>query len=231
MNFSIIIPVYNEEENILILIEEIIKSIESKFTYEIIIVNDCSTDDTDKKLSQFLKFSWISTIKHKKNLGQSKSILTGINNSKYDTILTIDGDLQNDPKDINKLLNCYFMNDYSLVAGIRKKRKDSFIKIASSYLANKIRSHILNDNCVDTGCSLKVFRKNEFLKFPFFDGIHRFLPALFIGFKKKVFYIEVNHRYRISGVSKYGTFNRLIRGIIDTNRVSKIIRNQKNSND
>ena len=98
------------------------------------------------------------------------------------------------------------------------------IKILSSKIANKIRSYILNDDCVDTGCSLKVFDRNIFLSFPFFDGIHRFLPALFKGYNKNTFFINVDHRPRIHGNSKYGTFGRLVRGIRDLITVAKIIK-------
>ena len=113
-----------------------------------------------------------------------------------------------------------------MVAGIRLKRKDSFIKIISSKIANKIRSSILKDNCPDTGCSLKIFNKNIFLQFEFFDGIHRFLPALFIGYNHKVAYVKVNHRPRLNGVSNYGTLSRLFWGIRDIIRVSRMIKNK-----
>ena len=113
-----------------------------------------------------------------------------------------------------------------MVGGIRKKRQDSFIKILSSKIANYIRSKILNDNCKDTGCSLKVFSKNIFLEFPYFDGIHRFLPALFKGYGHKTDFINVNHRVRKYGKSKYGTIDRLFRGIRDIIKVKNIINKQ-----
>ena len=114
-----------------------------------------------------------------------------------------------------------------MVGGIRKKRKDNLLKIFSSRIANIIRKLILNDNCDDTGCSLKVFDKNVFMLFPFFDGMHRFLPALFIGHSKKTFFTNVDHRKRIYGKSKYGTFKRLFGGIRDIIKVKKILRNKK----
>ena len=118
-------------------------------------------------------------------------------------------------------------NDIQLVGGIRINRQDNTIKIISSKIANYIRKMILKDNCKDTGCSLKVFNKKIFLTFPYFDGIHRFLPALFIGFGYKTFFIDVNHRKRKYGVSKYGTINRLFKGIRDLYKVKKIIKNNK----
>lgn len=220
--FSIVIPVYNESANINILINEIKKSLKD-YAYEIIFVDDFSSDNTGKI---FLKqIDNCKCITHEKNKGQSESIKTGILNSKYNNIITIDGDLQNDPKDIPALINAYteFKSVY-LVGGIRKKRKDNFIKIISSKIANSFRQLILKDDCSDTGCGLKIFDKEIFLKLPFFNGIHRFLPALFKGFGYSTLFIKVNHRERVSGVSKYGTFDRLFRGIRDVYRVNKIIR-------
>lgn len=231
MTFSIVIPFFNEEKNINTLIDEIIKNLSNQnFTYEIIAVDDCSTDDTNKVLQKITHNSKleISIIKNISNLGQSKSILNGVKASKYNAIVTLDGDGQNNPADIPKLVNSYFkLKKYSLIGGIRAKRKDSFLKRISSRIANNVRSVILNDNCSDTGCSLKIFDKNIFLSFPFFDGIHRFLPALFTGYKQKTMFINVDHRPRRFGYSKYGTIKRLIKGIIDIYRVIKIIKNIK----
>ncbi len=229
-NFSIIIPCYNERDNIEGLVKEIKLSLKEYINYEIIIIDDGSTDNLSeiyaslKNNNKFLKI-----IYHNKNLGQSKSILSGIHSSKYNVIVTIDGDGQNNPSDIPKLLNLFFQNkEVSLVGGIRLKRKDSLIKRYSSLIANKFRSKILKDNCVDTGCSLKVFEKDIFLQFPFFDGIHRFLPALFIGFGRKTLYQNVDHRHRLKGLSKYGTFDRLLKGIRDLIKVKKLLNNLKN---
>tara|TARA_Y100001970_G_C14146533_1_gene810162 strand:+ start:630 stop:1325 length:696 start_codon:yes stop_codon:yes gene_type:complete len=224
---SIIIPVFNEAENIESLMKEIQQVLEKKINYEIIIVNDCSVDNTLKLLSK-INIVNIKVINHNKNLGQSKSILTGIKNSNYDTIVTIDGDSQNNPKDIIKLHDIYFsQNIYSLVGGLRIKRKDSIIKILSSKIANSIRQFFLDDNCKDTGCSLKIFNKKIFLSLPYFDGIHRFLPALYKGYGHKTFFIDVDHRARIKGQSKYGTIDRLIKGVYDLFRVKKILKDIK----
>ena len=178
--FTIVIPVYNEAKNIKPLIIEILKSIDSVGDYEIIIVNDFSTDKTIDEVNKIINKK-IKLISNNENKGQSYSIYKGIKNSKFKTIITIDGDGQNNPYDIPKLLEKFQNNDeIKLVGGIRKKRQDSFLKKISSKIANKVRSSILKDNCTDTGCSLKVFDKNIFLSFPYFDGIHRFLPALFL---------------------------------------------------
>jgi len=234
-NFSIVIPVFNEAKNIVILVEEIFNSLKNiQDDYQLILIDDASTDNTLNLISNldYLYLKKIITISNKKNLGQSFSIIKGIKQSLYKTIVTLDGDGQNNPKDIPNLLNYYFSNeDIFLVGGIRKKRKDSLVKILSSRIANYIRMTVLQDNCIDTGCSLKVFDKNIFLKFPSFDGIHRFLPALYSGYEKKTHFIDVDHRPRIYGYSKYGTYGRLIRGIRDLIKVAKIIKKFKSNRD
>ena len=202
-----------------------------KNNYEIIFIDDGSTDKSKDILLNLEQKKKIRLIINQKNYGQSYSISKGIKISSFQNIVTIDGDGQNNPKDIPKLLEVYFSkNDFSLVAGIRMNRKDSLLKIFSSRIANKVRSIILHDDCIDTGCSLKVFDKNIFLSFPFFDGLHRFLPALFKGYGKNTFFLEVDHRPRISGISKYGTFDRLFKGVIDIIRVKKIIKTYKLKN-
>ena len=235
MNFSIVIPVYNEDQNLLTLTQEILKSLSTnEYNFEIIFVNDCSTDNTGIILKKIYSnnSNVIKIINNKKNQGQSISMINGIKKSIYNTIITLDGDLQNDPKDISNLVSVYFKNkDVDLVGGIRFNRKDSLIKKISSKIANNFRKMILNDDCIDTGCSLKIFNKRIFLLFPEFNGIHRFLPALFKGYGKKTLFINVNHRARIYGKSNYGTFIRLFAGIRDIFRVKKIIRKFKNAND
>ena len=224
-NISIVIPVYNEGDNIESLFNEIIQSISSDIKYEIIFTDDASTDNSKVILSELSGKKFVKVVNHKKNLGQSHSIMSGIKKAKYDTIVTLDGDNQNVPKDIVKLLEIFLSSsELFLVGGIRVKRQDSFVKILSSKIANTIRSYLLNDDCLDTGCGLKIFSKEIFMKLPFFDGIHRFLPALFKGFGYKTFFVEVAHRPRLKGVSKYGIVIRLIKGIIDIIRVKKILK-------
>ncbi len=227
MKYSIVIPLFNEEKNINSLIEEIILNLNNvSFKYEIILVDDHSNDKTFEQIIS-LKNKFTNKIvlkKNIKNFGQSYSIREGIKIAKSQNIITIDGDGQNNPSDIISLIQIYETKNFSLVGGIRAKRMDKFIKIISSKIANKIRSFIFRDNCPDTGCSLKIFDKKMFLSFPYFDGIHRFLPALFTGYGKKTIYIKVDHRPRLYGNSKYGTFLRAIRGVRDMFKVYLILR-------
>lgn len=226
-SYSIIIPFYNEKTNLTFIVNEIIKALNKKIKYEIILIDDGSLDESyievEKLISIFQNIK-ITLLKNKRNLGQSFSITKGIKFAKYETIITIDADCQNNPSDINKLIKNYENNDQlKLVGGIRIRRVDSKIKIYSSKVANFVRQLILNDDCSDTGCSLKVFDKKIYLQFPYFDGIHRFLPALFKGFGYQTKFINVDHRKRKFGKSKYGTFKRLVKGVMDIIIVRNII--------
>lgn len=226
-DYSIVIPSFNEGKNIINIFNEIKLSL--KGNYEVIYVDDGSTDDSIHYYDKIKNEPNVILVKNSHNLGQSKSLYNGIKISKSDTIVTIDGDCQNDPKDISKLLSIYEKGNIALVGGIRAKRKDTFIKKISSIIANKVRSYILDDNCPDTGCGLKIFSKKIFLMIPYFNGIHRFLPALFIGFGHKTAFTFVNHRKRQIGKSNYGVLNRLFKGILDIYRVKIIIKeNRKN---
>ena len=222
--FSLVIPIYNEAKNIGQLIKDINKNIDLN-NNEIVIIDDGSTDETQKVLTQYNSIKNLKIIKNSTNLGQSYSVREGVINSNHNIIVTMDGDGQNHPKDISKLINLYLNNEsVYLVGGIRHKRRDSLLKILSSKIANNIRMFFLNDKCPDTGCSLKVFDKNIFLKFPYFDGMHRFLPALFVGFGYKTLFTDVSHFKRQYGSSKYGTFDRLFKGVRDIIIVKRILK-------
>ena len=225
--FSIVIPIYDEEKNLELLLNEIQSNLIDFDKYEIILIDDFSKDNSLKVLKKFKNNDNIIILKNNENKGQSYSIYKGIKEASYHTIITIDADGQNNPADIPKLIKAYNLdNELYLVGGIRIKRKDNFIKIFSSKIANYIRSKILKDNCRDTGCSLKVFEKKAFLDFPYFDGMHRFLPALFRGYGYKTLFLNVDHRKRKYGKSKYGTLKRLFGGVRDIIKVKKILRNK-----
>ena len=225
LKFSLIIPVYNESENIKTLYNEIKFSEAYVYLNNIIFIDDASKDNSLIILNQIIKKDKkVIVLKHDINNGQSKSIKTGIDFSNDKYVITLDGDGQNDPNDIIKLIRILEKNkNISLVGGIRINRKDQFIKKYSSIVANKIRRIILNDDCDDTGCALKIFDREIFIKFPFFKGVHRFVPALFKGSGYKCYFINVNHRPRIQGKSNYGTLDRLFVGIRDIFRVKKIL--------
>lgn len=214
---SIVIPLYNESENVAPLCDQLSAALHGQ-SFEVILVDDGSSDTTAQQIDQAMaRFEWLRPIFHVSNAGQSAAILSGVRAAHSEIIATSDGDLQNDPTDILRLVDVY--NDHApapvLVAGIRVDRHDSALKRVSSKVANAFRRAVLNDNCVDTGCGLKVFSRALFLSLPSFDHMHRFLPALFAGAGAGVISVPVNHRPRTAGVSKYGVGNRLWVGLVD----------------
>jgi len=219
MDLSVVIPVHNEEESIGNLINEIVAALSEKYQYEIVVVDDGSTDQTlDTLLEIKQELTVLRVIKHLKNSGQSTAVRTGVQYAKSSWIATLDGDGQNDPADIPNLYNELVNQDldpWLVVAGYRKKRKDTWLKRTSSKYANGIRDKLLRDGTPDTGCGLKVFSRDSFLALPYFDHMHRYIPALFQRQGGRVVSIEVNHRHRMLGTSKYGFHNRLWVGIVD----------------
>lgn len=210
---AVVVPVHNESENIRPLIEEISAALDGVAHYEIVYVNDGSTDDTADQLNILAaEQPRLSIYKHTKACGQSAAVATGVKHARATFIATLDGDGQNDPADIPALfarLKQAPKADLLLVAGWRAKRKDTAWKRFQSKLANGVRQKLLGDNTPDTGCGLKVFTRTAFLDMPRFDHMHRYLPALMIRQGGEVVSVEVNHRHRERGLSKYGMWDRL----------------------
>ena len=218
-DLSVVIPVQNEEENIQSLIEEVRQSLDGVIDYELIYVNDGSNDTTLQILEEYRAgFPRLRVISHETGAGQSTAVRSGIMQARSLVIATLDGDGQNDPADIPALYQALVEHAESgvvLVNGYRKNRKDTYIKRLSSRLANGIRGWLLSDDTPDTGCGLKVFNREAYLAIPFFDHLHRFLPAMMINGGGQVMSVEVNHRERKLGSSHYGFFDRLWVGIFD----------------
>lgn len=214
---SVIIPVYNEVDNVEPLYLEVVKALDNeRFLFEVLFVDDGSNDGTREKLKQLSEqHEFLHLIKHKGNFGQSAGILSGAKHAKYDWLVTLDGDGQNDPADIPLLVNAINPHKPCVVFGNRKKRDDSWVKKISSKVGNGIRRRLLDDGCPDTGCSLKLFPREIFLQQPHFQHLHRYIPALFKRAGFDSINIPVNHRPRLHGVSKYGVMNRLFVGIHD----------------
>lgn len=234
MDLSVVVPVYNEVENIELLHDEIGQALEGVCDFEMLFVDDGSTDGTLEKLQAVAQKSpRLRVIRHINNAGQSAAIITGVRYARSEWIATLDGDGQNDPADIPRLLA---VHDQALersdeqvavmYAGYRKKRNDNWLKRFSSRGANAIRSRILHDRTPDTGCGLKLFKRDAFLALPRFDHVHRFLPALIQRDGGRVDIVEVHHRARIKGSSKYGFHNRLWVGIVDLIGVAWLQRRQ-----
>jgi dolichol-phosphate mannosyltransferase len=222
MKLSIVVPVHNENENLRSLIEEIESAVVGLGEHEIVYVDDGSSDDTLSRLVALkASFPALRVLHHIRCCGQSTALRTGIKAAKGEVIVTLDGDGQNDPANIPAMLEAWRelkkadQGRGALIAGYRRNRKDTGWRKFSSRFANRIRAGLLGDATPDTGCGLKLFDRYLFLELPYFDHMHRFLPALAQRAGAKVVSVEVNHRPRTLGVSKYGTWHRLWVGIWD----------------
>lgn len=227
---SIVVPVRNEAENILPLIEEIAAALGGRWAHEIIYVNDGSTDATAERLAAAMK-SWpnLRVLRHAVSTGQSAAVRSGVRAARGATVATLDGDGQNNPLFLPDLIAALESGGerIGLVAGQRVGRKDTGFKRFQSRAANAIRETILHDGTRDTGCGLKAFRREVFLTMPYFDGLHRFLPALMHREGYKIAYVDVIDRPRRAGVSNYGFFDRLWIGIMDLFGVWWLIRRKR----
>lgn len=220
MDLSVVVPVRDEEANIAPLIKEICSSLDGLLEYEIVYVDDGSSDATWERLVALSeKLSQLRIFRHRKSCGQSIAIHTGVKAARSPLIATLDGDGQNDPADIPRLLEVFNSPDspvgLQLVIGHRRKRQDSWVKRTSGRVANRVRGYLLKDRTPDTGCGLKLFPRDTFLGLPFFDHMHRFLPALILRNGGAVLSVEVNHRPRKHGQSHYGVWDRLWVGLVD----------------
>jgi len=219
-SLSVVIPVYNEQDNIKPLVLAILEAFDTLQMLEVVVVDDKSTDCTARVCKELAsEIPKMTYLRHEKNAGQSAAVYTGVKYAKHNLIATLDGDGQNPPSEITKLLEAYdeFSGDKSTVlfAGHRQGRKDTQVKRFSSKIANKIRKTMLKDNCPDSGCGLKLFHKETFLSLPHFNHMHRFLPALFKSYGFNTVNVPISHQPRQHGVSKYNTIGRLKVGIVD----------------
>ena len=216
---SVVVPVKDEAENIAPLAREIASAIAGETSAEIVFIDDGSTDATARTLLE-LKASLpqLRVVQHGRNMGQSRGVRTGVRAARGDIIVVLDGDGQNDPADIPRLLAEFRKSDAArvgLVQGQRARREDSLKKKVASRLANRIRRWLLNDGATDVGCGLKAFRRDAFLALPYFDHMHRYMVALMLREGFEVRFVEVNHRPRLHGSSKYGVWDRLAVGVTD----------------
>lgn len=215
VSYSVVIPLKNEEENIVDLINELSPVMkELQKPWELICIDDGSTDKTLEILQSLQKESpFLKILSFEKNCGQSSAFDAGFRFAKGEFVITLDGDRQNDPRDIPALL--HLTDGYDLVCGYRANRKDPLHKKIQSKIANFIRSRVCADGVRDTGCSLKVYRRSALEKIKLYNGMHRFLPALFLMEGFRVTEVPVNHRERVKGTTKYNFFNRSFNTIAD----------------
>jgi dolichol-phosphate mannosyltransferase len=222
-HLSVVVPVHNESENVASLLEEIHVALEGHLEFEAVFVDDASSDDTSHRLIELARrFPRLRVLRHRRNAGQSTAIATGVRAARGRLIATLDGDGQNDPADIPVLLNRWRTEAGDsdgqgplLLAGWRSARNDNWLRRLSSRIANGVRGRLLGDGTPDTGCGLKLLRRETFLALPYFDHMHRFLPALVVRHGGRVISVPVRHRPRTRGRSHYGVWNRLWVGLVD----------------
>jgi glycosyltransferase involved in cell wall biosynthesis len=227
---SVIVPVRNEADNVRPLTDEIAAALSGRWSFELIYVNDGSTDATEEALKALgTERPWLRQIKHTTSCGQSAAVRSGVIAARAPLIATLDGDGQNDPSFIPALLHAFEHGGVriGLVAGQRVGRRSGAWKKIQSRIANGVRGAILRDGTRDSGCGLKVFRRDAFLELPYFDALHRFLPALFRREGYAIAYVDVIDRPRQAGKSNYGLWDRLWVGILDLAGVWWLIRRRR----
>lgn len=216
---SVVVPVFNEADNVLPLLAEIETALQGHISFEIIFIDDGSDDDTVARLAPAVAAGRLRLLRHLIRSGQSAAVRSGVKAARHPWVATLDGDGQNDPADILNLLAAAQAAPAdqrpALVGGLRLTRRDTLSKRLASRFANAIRQALLEDGCRDSGCGIKLFRRDVFLDLPFFGAIHRFLPALFCAHGHKTAYVPVNHRPRGLGASKYTNWRRGLIGVVD----------------
>jgi|SRR6185312_12642316 len=227
---SVVVPVRNEAGNIAPLIGEIARALDGQWTFEVVYVDDGSSDGTAAELARLMALHpWLRRVRHKCSCGQSAAVRTGVAAARGRLVVTLDGDGQNDPAFLPQMLRALEAGAprIALIAGQRVGRKASTYKKLQSRVANTVRGAILRDGTRDAGCGLKAFRRDVFMNLPYFDGLHRFLPALVRREGFDVGYVDVVDRPRGSGVSNYGMWDRLWVGLLDLCGVWWLIRRRK----
>ena len=228
--FSVVVPVFNERDNVTPLVNEIVEALRGKYSFEIVYVDDQSKDDSLQVLKDLMvSVPELRVVQHLRQSGQSTAVRNGVKAARGVWIATLDGDGQNDPADIPKLIEARnkAAPEIKLFAGWRVHRKDTGSKRWASKIANSIRASFLKDETPDTGCGIKLFERAVFMDLPYFDHMHRYLPALVkrAGFQSVS--VPVNHRERGSGVSKYNNLGRAWVGLKDLRGVAWLIKRSK----
>ena len=230
IDLSVVVPVFNERDNLAALVKEIVSALRGHVAFEVIYVDDHSADDSPQVLAALRsEFPELRILRHDRQSGQSTAIRTGAKAARGAWIATLDGDGQNDPADINRLLLARdaASSQIKLFAGWRVQRQDNASKRWASRWANAIRSRMLRDDTPDTGCGIKLFERKAFLALPYFDHMHRYLPALMQRAGWKTISVPVNHRGRSAGVSKYNNLQRAWVGLRDLRGVAWLISRSK----
>jgi dolichol-phosphate mannosyltransferase len=217
LRFSVVIAVFNEAENVVPVTQELLRAAGAIGLFEVIFVDDGSSDDTVDRLRALrAQGDPIRILRHDRRCGKTAALVTGIAAARAPWIVTMDGDGQDNPGEIPGMLQAAWSDEQSpLVAGIRTRRNDPLPRRIATRFANGLRQKLLRDGCPDTACGFKAFRRDDFLRLPAFEGMHRFLPALFQTYGHPLVCYPVAHRARLKGRSKYTNFGRALVGIAD----------------
>ncbi|MEM7200007.1 MAG: glycosyltransferase family 2 protein [Planctomycetota bacterium] len=218
MRFSLVVPVYNEEENVVPLLDEVAEVLGGLGPHEVLMVDDASSDRSVERMAQWKerhRAAWLRVVLLENNRGQSAAVMAGAERAGASIVLVMDGDMQNDPRDFARMLELVESGEYEGVTGLRAQRKDTFVRRMSSRVGNRVRNWITGDRVLDAASGIKAFRRSVFLRLPRFHGMHRFMATLARWTGARVTEIPVHHRPRQAGQAKYGIGNRALRGLAD----------------
>jgi len=214
----LVVPVYNEEANVAALLDEVEAVLGPHGPFEALLVDDGSTDLSRERMSAWKAehgADWLRIVCLRNNVGQSAAVFAGVEQARADVVATLDGDMQNDPRDIPAMLELVEAGKADAVVGVRRQRQDSFVRRLSSKIGNGVRNLVTGDKVTDAACGIKVIRRSMFLRAPRFVGMHRFMATMVRFLGGKVLEMDVNHRQRAAGTAKYGIGNRALRGLRD----------------
>lgn len=216
--FTLVVPLYNEEDNVEPLLDELREVLTPEAPFEVVLVDDASSDGTIAKVSAWRErhgVDWLRLVQMAENSGQSAAVLAGVRFAMATIVCTMDGDLQNDPRDLPAMIAAIESDQVDGVTGMRTQRQDNWVRRASSRIGNGVRNWVTGDQVADSGCGIKAYRRELFLAVPRFHGMHRFMATLVRSSGGRVREVPVNHRARHAGEAKYGIGNRALRGLRD----------------
>jgi dolichol-phosphate mannosyltransferase len=218
LRFSLVVPIYNEEENVQTLLDEVEQVQMSHGPFEAVLVDDGSKDRSLERMRQWKQAhaaTWLRIVTLVRNSGQSAAVMAGVEQARADIVTTMDGDMQNDPRDLPAMVARVVAGECDAVVGVRRKRRDTFTRRLSSRIGNGVRNWLTGDRVTDAACGIKAIRREFWLRAPKFVGMHRFMATLVKYLGGTVVEIDVNHRPRAAGVAKYGIGNRIWKGLRD----------------
>ncbi len=218
LRFSLVVPIYNEQENVATLLAEVGEVLTPHGPFEVVVVDDGSRDRSLECMRSWKRehgATWLRIVTLERNAGQSAAVMAGAEQARADVVATIDGDMQNDPRDIPAMLARVEAGECDAVVGVRRKRRDTWTRRVSSRIGNAVRNWLTGDRVTDAACGIKVIRRRYFVRAPQFVGMHRFMATLVRYQGGRVVEVDVNHRPRAAGTAKYGIGNRIWRGLRD----------------